>query len=67
MTYKTAWFMAHRLREAISNTPKGQLGGECQIVEADETFFVNKKGAPLKTGFASRYNPLWNSQRRSTA
>jgi transposase-like protein len=50
VTYKTAWFMAHRLREAMRDTPKGQLGGSGKIVEADETFFVNKKGAPVRQG-----------------
>jgi transposase-like protein len=54
VTYKTAWFMAHRLREAMSNMPKGQLGGPGKIVESDETFFVNKKGAPIKTGYGHK-------------
>jgi transposase-like protein len=50
VTYKTAWFMAHRLREAMRDTPKGQLGGSGKIVEADETFFVNKKGFKRQVG-----------------
>jgi transposase-like protein len=54
VTYKTAWFMSHRLREAMRDTPKGQLGGPGKIVEADETFFVNKKGFPRKTGYAHK-------------
>jgi transposase-like protein len=54
VTYKTAWFMAHRLREAMRDTPKGQLGGSGKIVEADETFFVNKKGFPVKTGYGHK-------------
>lgn len=54
VTYKTAWFMAHRLREAMRDTPKGQLGGSGKIVEADETFFVNKKGAPVRTGYGHK-------------
>jgi transposase-like protein len=38
ITYKSAWFMAHRIREAMtpsSEAPK--LGGEGKIVESDET------------------------------
>jgi transposase-like protein len=38
ITYKSAWFMAHRIREAMSpdaNAPK--IGGEGVTVEADET------------------------------
>ena len=39
-SYKTAWFMAHRLREAMDGADHGPpLGGESQVVEADETFF----------------------------
>ena len=39
VTYKTAWFMAHRLREAMSTLGAGpMLGGEGKIVEADETY-----------------------------
>ena len=38
VTYKTAWFMCHRIREAMSDksTP---LGGDGETVEADETFW----------------------------
>ena len=47
VTYKTAWFMAHRIREAMNIAPKGQLGGDGGPVEVDETFWGNKgKHAP---------------------
>jgi transposase-like protein len=40
VTYKSAWFMAHRIREAMRDgglvVP---MGGEGQIVEADETYY----------------------------
>jgi len=45
VTYKTAWFMAHRLREAMRDSSLAPLGGEGQIVEADETYFGNVKSA----------------------
>ena len=38
VTYKTAWFMSHRIREAMRPADAGPLGGEGQIVEADETY-----------------------------
>ena len=40
VTYKTAWFMAHRIREGMKPTgaDAGPLGGEGKIVEADETY-----------------------------
>lgn len=43
VTYKTAWFMTHRIREAMTSTPTGQLGGSGKTVEADETFWGNNK------------------------
>lgn len=41
ITYKSAWFMAHRIREAMKEDVKssGPLGGEGKTVEADETYF----------------------------
>lgn len=40
VTYKTAWFMAHRIREAMAEDVKstGPLGGAGKTVEADETY-----------------------------
>ncbi|HJS85197.1 MAG TPA: IS1595 family transposase [Acetobacteraceae bacterium] len=38
VTYKTAWFMAHRIREAMTNKNPPPLGGEGKVVEADETY-----------------------------
>jgi transposase-like protein len=47
VTYKTAWFMSHRIREAMNIPPTGQLGGNGGPVEVDETFWGNKgKHAP---------------------
>jgi transposase-like protein len=39
VTYKTAWFMAHRIREAMREPNPAPLGGEGKIVEADETYY----------------------------
>jgi transposase-like protein len=41
VTYKTAWFMTHRIREAMTTTPTAPLGGPDKIVEADETYWGN--------------------------
>src|SRR5689334_12711239 len=40
VTYKTAWFLAHRIREAMdeANSPNVPLGGEGKTVESDEAF-----------------------------
>jgi transposase-like protein len=37
VTYKTAWFMAHRIREAMTPVAPLPLGGEGKVVEVDET------------------------------
>lgn len=44
--YNTAWFMMHRLREAMKDTTSGPMGGEGAVVEADETFYGKDKSAP---------------------
>ena len=44
VTYKTAWFMCHRIREAMKPTDPDPLGGMGKIVEADETFVGGKEG-----------------------
>lgn len=43
VTYKTAWFMAHRIREAMRDMKAGPMGGEGKIVEADETYFGQRE------------------------
>ena len=43
VTYKTAWFMAHRIREAMK-TDGGPMGGEGSDIEADETYYGKKPG-----------------------
>lgn len=57
VTYKTAWFMMHRIREAMGLGPEpaktaGPIGGPKKIVEADETYVGGKaknakKGKPI--------------------
>ena len=60
VTYKTAWFMCHRIREAMKEDVKssGPIGGKGKIVEADETYFgkredgnvsPQRKGRPYKS------------------
>lgn len=43
VTYKTAWFLCHRIREAMVTKPRGPLGGEGKIVEADETYIGGRE------------------------
>lgn len=39
ITYKSAWFLAHRIREAMKPSEPPTLGGEGQVIEADETYY----------------------------
>lgn len=51
ITYRSAWFMAHRLRLAMEPAKgEGPLGGEGQVVEADELYTGKKKGYVMKSG-----------------
>jgi transposase-like protein len=53
VTYEAAWFMSHRIREAMRTgsfaVPMGGKGGS-GIVEADETFIGRKKGVAKPKG-----------------
>lgn len=42
VTYKTAWFMAHRIREAMKDANPGTMGGEGKVIESDETYWGPK-------------------------
>ena len=52
VTYKTAWFMAHRIREAFVPTDTGPMGEGGGIVEADETYWGNSNRS--KAGKATK-------------
>lgn len=54
VTYKTAWFMCHRIREAMTPAAgkDGPIGGEGKTIESDETFVGGKaknvhRGKPI--------------------
>ncbi len=51
VTYKAAWFLSHRIREAMrTGSFDVPLGGKGEPVEVDETFIGRKKGAEVKRG-----------------
>jgi len=57
VTYKTAWFMWHRIREAMREDVLPPMGGPGKVVEADEAYigpsrdvFINGKGWQKQRG-----------------
>jgi transposase-like protein len=65
VTYKTAWFMMHRLREAMLDLTPSPIGGEGKSVQADETYYGNtsrrakgyKKGHRHKASIVALVEP----------
>ena len=58
--YNTAWFMSHRIREAMraGGLAPPPMGGNGGIVEADETFIGRKKDVPKKRGGYAHKNAV---------
>lgn len=50
VTLKTAWFMSHRIREAMAGDDGWPLGGLGMTVEADETFIGTEPGREVRKG-----------------
>jgi transposase-like protein len=54
ITYEAAWFMAHRIREAMRLGGLSPLGGSGKVVESDETYIGRLEGQPAKGGTSSK-------------
>ena len=50
VTLKTAWFMGHRIREAMRDGSLAPMGGAGGIVEIDETIIGRQEGSPPRKG-----------------
>ncbi len=73
-SYRTAWFMAHRVREAMAEHDPEPLGGKGKTVEIDETFigkpdevFVSGKGWQSKRGTDTKRKVLTMVERGGRA
>lgn len=53
-TYKTAWFLAHRIREAMRSDDFTPMGGNGKTVEADETYIGRLRDVPVNKGTAHK-------------
>ena len=65
--YKTAWFMTHRIREAMKSGSLPPMGGEGATVEIDETFIGKKEGVEQRRGFAHKHAVLTLVERGGSA
>ncbi|MCC7393526.1 MAG: IS1595 family transposase [Sphingomonadaceae bacterium] len=55
---KTAWFLTHRIREAMRSGDVTPFGGNGGVVEVDETFIGKKKGMPKRRAFHHKMKVL---------
>ena len=59
ITYKSAWFMAHRIRESMrEDLPTGGFGSGGGMVEIDETFIGKKTGELSRHGYEHKFKVL---------
>jgi hypothetical protein len=56
ITYKSAWFMTHRIRESMGPVAgEPPLGGEGKTVEADETYIGRKRDRKVQSGTGHKH------------
>ena len=67
ISYKSTWFLMHRLREAMRVggllPPMGEVGG---AVEVDETYIGRVKGVKMKRGGSRHKNAVLSLLDRNT-
>lgn len=57
-TYKTAWFLSHRIREAMRSGELDTFGGNGTAVEVDETFIGREPGSTVKAAYHHKMKVL---------
>ena len=65
VSLKTAWFMGHRIREAMRSGDLAPFGGGGTAVEVDETFIGREPGVPVKRAFHHKLKVLTLVDRES--
>ena len=58
VTLKTAWFMSHRIREAMRSNGLDQFGGAGGMVEVDETFIGREDGREVRQSYHHKMKVL---------
>lgn len=65
VTLKSAWFLSHRIREAMREGELAPLGVEGGAVEVDETFIGREPGKPIKRAYHHKMKVLTLVDRES--
>lgn len=65
VTLKTAWFMSHRIREAMRSGDLSPFGADGGAVEVDETYIGREPGKPVKRAFHHKMKVLTLVDRES--
>jgi transposase-like protein len=65
ITYKSAWFLAHRIREAMRSGDLAPFGSGGGAVEADETFISREPGTEVKRAWHHKAKVLTLVDRES--
>lgn len=58
ITYKSAWFLCHRIREAMRSGDLAPMGGNGGAVEVDETFIGREPGKEKKRAYHHKMKVL---------
>jgi transposase-like protein len=66
-TLKTAWFISHRIREAMRVTGVEPMGGAGKVVEVDETYVGRLKGQTKRRGVSHKNTVLTLVERGGSA
>jgi transposase-like protein len=64
ISLKSAWFLSHRIREAMTSLGMEPMGGPGGIVEIDETFIGKKADVPVRQGYAHKHAVMSLVERR---
>jgi transposase-like protein len=64
---KTAWFLTHRIREAMRDGAFSTMGGAGGVVEIDETYIGRKEGFEVKRGSGHKNSVLTLVERNGKA
>ena len=66
ISYKAAWFLMHRIREAMRGGELAPFGGDGGVVDVDETYIGRREGVEKPKGGTRRMIPVLSLVHRET-